>query len=96
MIAAKYTPQQTQPKPALHEQTVAPRRVILHPKAGRMLHLTSVTVDPVPVTEAVFVFIQGQARNFPDLPGFQIQMLRVTFLRFVPDAAAVQTPPKKT
>ncbi len=96
VIAAKYTPQQAQSKPVLHKQTVAPRRVILHPKAGRMLHLTSVTLDPVPVTEAVFVFIQGQARNFPNLPGYQIQILRVTLLRFVPDAAAAQTPPKKT
>jgi beta-lactamase regulating signal transducer with metallopeptidase domain len=96
VVAAKFTPREAQRKPALHKPTPARYPVILHPKPGRMLHLTSVNVDPVPVTEAVFVFIQGQAQKFSDLPVYQIQMWRVTFVRYVPDAAAIKTPPKKT
>ena len=73
------------PKPASH-------RTILRPKAGHLVHLTSITVvQPVPVAQALFVVFHGD-----DLSTAQIQMWRVTVLRYVIAPVASQTPAKKT
>jgi beta-lactamase regulating signal transducer with metallopeptidase domain len=73
------------PKPASH-------RTILRPKAGHLVHLTSLTVvQSVPVAQALFVVFHGN-----DAGTAQLQLWRVTVLRYVVAPIASQTPAKKT
>ena len=64
------------------------------PKPNRMLHLTS--VQQAPVTETVFLLIQSADHSSSAPQIFQIQMWRVTLLRYVAPPVSTQTPTKKT
>jgi beta-lactamase regulating signal transducer with metallopeptidase domain len=69
---------------------------ILRPKNGRMFHLVSAqsAAIPVPLIETVFVLVQGADQNSPQV--YQLQMWRVTLLRYVVEPVSKETPSKKT
>jgi beta-lactamase regulating signal transducer with metallopeptidase domain len=95
------TPAKLSEKPApasarLHKRTSSTNRVILRPKAGTLVHLTSIEVAPVPVAETLFIFFHNADQTASGQPSFQIQMLRVMLVRYVVEPVSTQTPAKKT
>jgi beta-lactamase regulating signal transducer with metallopeptidase domain len=88
------------PAPALihhNKKTSAAHRVVLRPKAGTLVHLTSIeVVAPVPVAETLFVFFHNASENATGQPPYQIEMFRVMLVHYVVEPVSSQTPAKKT
>lgn len=92
---AKFTSKATRPKSMLH------RREILRPASGPRhvtapaLHLTSLKREIDPYTATVVLLVQGLDRTYAGQT-YQIQMWRVTWVRFVVEPIADSAPSKKT
>jgi beta-lactamase regulating signal transducer with metallopeptidase domain len=80
----------------MRKRSTSRRSEILRPKPGRLVHLAKADATPPPVSETVFVFIQSSDQSAIGQQIYQIQMWRVTLLRYVQEPASSKAPPKKT
>ncbi len=65
-------------------------------KAGSLVHLANTKSAPAPFAETVVVFIQGTNHGSADSQVYQIQMWRVTLLRYIVEPPSDKAPRKTT
>jgi beta-lactamase regulating signal transducer with metallopeptidase domain len=71
------------------------RAIVVKPKPDPMMHLARSNDSVIPIRETVVLFIQGADRN-SDNGAYDIQMWRVTVVRYVVQPASTTTPGKQT
>jgi beta-lactamase regulating signal transducer with metallopeptidase domain len=91
---AKFVPAQVL-APSKLKRMSPEHRVVLRPKAGRIVHLAAIEVAPVPVAETLVVLFQGTTPNSLGQSAYQLQVLRITFVRYVPQPVSDKLPAKK-
>lgn len=92
VIPAKFKVSPAHRNPALRHNKPAVQYAATK-RAAPPVHLASSTNVAVPYTETVYLVVQGQAQ---DQQGYQIQMWRVTLLRYVDHPAITKAPKKQT
>lgn len=92
VIPAKLNISPAHRNPALRPNKPAVRYAATKP-AAPPVHLASSQTVAVPYTETVYLVVQDQSQ---DQQGYQIQMWRVTLLRYVDHPASTKAPKKQT